>query len=92
MRRKKEIGVRKVLGAHKHSIRVQFLAETYAHALVSLILALILAEIFIPSVNRFFGDSLNLSLYASEYLVPFVFILFLSIGLLSWFFSGSVYV
>ena len=43
-----EVGIRKALGAHRRDLAVQFLTESVLHAVLALIGALILIEIFLP--------------------------------------------
>jgi len=59
-RRAKEIGLRKVMGADKRSIRRQFLGETFLVSMISLILALIIVEIMLPFINEFLSKELTL--------------------------------
>lgn len=55
-KRSVEIGIRKVLGAHKQKIAIQFLSEAVLYALISFVVALILVEIFQPVFSRYIGD------------------------------------
>jgi putative ABC transport system permease protein len=58
--RAKEIGIKKVIGAHRKSLVFQFLSETFIQCLVALFISLLLIEISLPTINTFFN--LNLSL------------------------------
>lgn len=49
--RAREVGVRKVLGAQKHSLVLRFLGESFLLCLISLILALVLAWLLLPLFN-----------------------------------------
>lgn len=79
----KEIGVRKMLGSLKGQIIRQFLAESVLISLFSLIVSLILYEIFQP----FFGQILNKEIPSLRLVSPYFYgvctLLSLSIGLLS---------
>ncbi|MFW6370929.1 MAG: FtsX-like permease family protein [Bacteroidota bacterium] len=88
MRRMKEVGVRKVMGANKASVRIQFLTETYLMVFISIVLAIIIVEIFLPYVNDFFGSLLELSLYKSVYFPLFIVLLFILIGFMSGFYPS----
>jgi putative ABC transport system permease protein len=61
LRRAREAGVRKVLGASQSQIAGQFLRETLVITLVSLVLALIIVRICQPLFNDFTGKTLSLS-------------------------------
>lgn len=52
-RRAREVGVRKVLGAPRKVIIMQFLAEALCMTFLALLLALLLARMILPFVNRF---------------------------------------
>ena len=52
LKRAKEIGVRKVLGAQKSSLMIQFLGESSALVLVSLIIAFTLLATILPLINE----------------------------------------
>lgn len=60
--RSKEVGVRKVLGATKQQLVIQFLTESVALAVLALILALSLVEITLPFFNKLSEKSLTLNL------------------------------
>lgn len=53
--RKKEVGVRKVLGATKNQLAVQFLGESVAYTLVALLLSLGLAGAVLPAFSVVIG-------------------------------------
>ncbi|MCC3861282.1 ABC transporter permease [Pseudemcibacter aquimaris] len=59
--RTKEVGVRKVLGASRKQIAAQFIVESTLMALIALICALVLVEMFSP----FFGSMLGVPLTAA---------------------------
>ena len=56
----KEIGVRKVTGAKRKTLIVQFLAESLVQAFISLLLALALTELLLPLFNLFVGKDIAL--------------------------------
>jgi putative ABC transport system permease protein len=51
-KRAKEVGVRKVIGAEKSSLRLQFLTESFLLSLLSVIIALPLLTISLPYLNQ----------------------------------------
>lgn len=56
----KEVGVRKVTGAKRKTLVVQFLAESLVQAFLSLLLALALTELLLPLFNSFAGKDIVL--------------------------------
>lgn len=58
--RAREVGMRKVVGAHRFQLVRQFLGESLFQALVSLVLAVCIAEFALPVFNGFMGSELSL--------------------------------
>lgn len=58
--RAKEVGVRKVSGAHRSALISQFLGEAVLLALVSVVLAVMLVELTLPFFNTLTGKTLAL--------------------------------
>lgn len=83
--RAKEVGVRKVLGAYRHSIIGQFLGEAILMSLLAFILALCLVEISLPYFNDLFGQDLQTN-YFQSWSIP---VLLAGITLLVGIISGS---
>jgi len=59
-KRAKEVGVRKVIGASKKMLIVQFLIESVIQSFIALFLAFILVELFLPGFNNIMETNLNL--------------------------------
>jgi putative ABC transport system permease protein len=60
-RRAKEVGLRKVIGAHRGQLMGQFLGESLLLSLLALILAVFLVEAALPAFNDLAGKDLKLS-------------------------------
>lgn len=60
--RAKEVGVKKVIGADRKSLIIQFLSETALQCILALLLGIILLEGFLPYLNRLFELSLSFSI------------------------------
>jgi putative ABC transport system permease protein len=71
--RGKEVGLRKVLGAHKKRLVVQFLTESTGFAFVALILSVSLVWLVIPAFNGLTGKEITVT---SLFSVPVLFGLF----------------
>lgn len=74
--RYKEIGVRKVTGAKRKTLIMQFLSESLVQAFISLVLALALAELLLPLFNRMMNTEIALSISWSV----FFYVLFGIVG------------
>ena len=59
-KRAKEVGVRKVTGASRKMLIVQFLTESVIQSFIALFLAYILVELFIPGFNNVMETNLTL--------------------------------
>jgi putative ABC transport system permease protein len=62
--RVREISLRKCMGARRDQLIVQFLGESVLMALVSLVIALALAEVLLPAYSRFMGRPLTFHYFA----------------------------
>jgi len=85
VRRAREVGVRKAIGAQRYQLILQFLGEALLLVLISLILALVLARILLPVANTL----LERTIPASWIWQPQFLALLLAMGLVVAFISGS---
>jgi len=81
--RAREVGVRRVMGAGKSSIRYQFLIETIAISLFALVVAIVLAFLFLPVFNNLTGQALSFFAKENRSLIFWVLLITLSTGLLA---------
>ena len=58
--RAREVGMRKVVGAYRHQLVLQFLGESALLSFLALIFAGLLAELALPRFNTFMGKELSL--------------------------------
>ncbi len=79
MDRAREIGMRKVLGAHRWSVAGQFLSESVLVTLVALLLGLGLTQALLPSFNQILNGMLVMDVNFQH---PVVWIGLLALGLL----------
>ncbi len=83
VKRSKEVGVRKVLGADKQQLVKQFLGETFLITLVSVLLSLGLVEWISKVFNNYFNVYLELDLLGKPSQLVLLVTILLSITLLS---------
>ncbi|MDB5210684.1 MAG: hypothetical protein JWQ30_1511, partial [Sediminibacterium sp.] len=62
LRRAKEIGVRKVVGAGRKQLILQFISETILLAVLAMCIATIATLLVIPALNNFTGKSISFNL------------------------------
>ena len=81
--RSKEIGIKKVAGAQKRAIRIQFLIESVFQVFIALLMALILVGLLIGVFNTTAGKSFSLAdIFRLEYVIGYL-LLALFTGLLA---------
>ena len=62
-RRAREVGIRKVMGAQRNNLIIQFLGEALIVALIASVLAGLISEISIPYFNYLTGKQLNIDYF-----------------------------
>jgi putative ABC transport system permease protein len=67
-RRAKEIGVRKVIGADRKQLIVQFIAETVLLSVLSMIIATVATFFIVPSLNQFTGKAIEFNPFTNPLL------------------------
>jgi putative ABC transport system permease protein len=83
--RAKEVGIRKVLGAHKGMLRRDLLGESVIVALIAFILSVVVIELFLPAFNNFTGKNLSFQLPEDFSLYLILLAITVGVGL----FAGS---
>jgi putative ABC transport system permease protein len=66
--RAREVGVRKVVGAHRSQLIAQFLGESFLLCALAMVVAVILVRITLPAFNAFLGKQMVLQLDAATWL------------------------
>lgn len=85
IKRAKEVGLRKVMGAFRHQLIKQFLGETLIMVSIALVLGVILLELMVPFFNALIGQHLRVEYFSRN---SFLWI-FLLAGLLTGVLAGS---
>lgn len=81
--RNKEIAIKKIIGASRRKIIKQILNESVLLSIIALPTALVLVEIFIPSINNLFKVELILNYFNDPHYLLYMIIITIVIGLLS---------
>ncbi len=84
-RRAREVGIRKVAGAFKRQLIVQFLTESILLAIISLIIALVLVHSLLPNFNTLSGKEIGFDIFTN----PTLILIILGVTLFIGFVSGS---
>lgn len=85
VKRSREIGIRKVLGADRHALIRQFLGETVLFTLIAIILGLLFTELTLPLFNQITNVKLSLqNLTPQQWIV-----MLMGLALFTGIFAGS---
>ncbi len=85
IKRAKEVGMRKVVGARKINVITQFYGESIILTIISMCVAIVLVYLFLPVFNDISGKALSFELMKN----PLLFIGLFIIALITGLFSGS---
>ncbi|MTH17369.1 ABC transporter permease [Flavobacterium sp. LC2016-01] len=77
IKRAKEVGIRKIIGASKSNIVFQFIFETTLISLFSILLALVIVESTLPYYNNFLNK--NLMIIGSQFYLQLILIFVITI-------------
>ncbi|NOQ25579.1 MAG: FtsX-like permease family protein [Bacteroidales bacterium] len=83
IKRTKEVGIRKILGAHKFQLIKQFFGETFLLTIISVFFGILLVETILPYFNQIAGINTDINYLSKSFLL-----IVLSIVLFSSFLSG----
>ncbi len=78
LKRAKEVGVRKSIGANRKQLISQFIGETIFLTFISILISLILTALLLPWLNEFTDKEISYSIFAN----PAVILIFLGFTLL----------
>lgn len=81
--RAKEVGMRKVVGAARSSLVIQFLSESIIISYISLILGLLLVHAFLPAYSTLVDRPLELHYFDNNIVIPVLLFGGLIIGIVS---------
>lgn len=81
--RAKEVGVRKVVGASRKSLIIQFIGESIFTSIVALLVGVFIAELLLPSYGNLLGRQLEINYLDSLFIIPLLLSLAILVGLVS---------
>ena len=71
-KRAKEVGIRKVVGATKHKLIVQFISESVLLSFISMLLAIAIVLLVLPAFNNLVNKNLTLQLFQPLHLAGLI--------------------
>ena len=81
--RAREVGIRKVSGSFRSQLISQFLIESVILSFISLLIALILVELFLPAFNNLAGKQLSFLMDGDLSFLPYIIGIGIFVGLLA---------
>lgn len=83
LKRQREVGLRKTVGAQKSNIMHQFLGETFLLTVLSLFLSIFLFDLLLPVFNHMLGKELSFTLWSLQEFSIMLTMISLSVTLLA---------
>ncbi len=81
--REKEVGVRKVVGADRLQLAIQFIGESVILSLLAFVIALPMVETLLPAFNQYADKNLTLFSYDNVYLILVLPLMAIFIGVIA---------
>jgi putative ABC transport system permease protein len=82
-RRAREVGLRKLVGGQRKQLIRQFLAESISMVFISMVLALILAQLLLPYFNTLSGKTFDQGIFMQWKVIGLILLATLFIGILA---------
>lgn len=81
--RAKEVGVRKVIGAEKRHLGLQFIGESIIISFLAFLITVVLTALSIPYFNELAGKTISAGIFSTPSHILILFLISLGIGLLA---------
>lgn len=81
--RSKEVGMRKVIGASRAQLFRQFIGESVFVSFIALLLAIVLAELFLPFFNSLVDKNLSINFSQNLFIYTALILLIIFVGFIS---------
>jgi len=88
LRRAKEVGVRKVLGAKRPDLWRQFLTESFVMSTIAFLLSMTLALLILPDFNQYAGKAIPRAVLFSPPILVTLILSLIGVGLVSGFYPA----
>ena len=74
LKRAKEIGIQKVIGAQRIQLMRQYFGETFILTIIALVCGVFLVELFLPVLNQLSGKSLSMDFLNPQFIIAILLI------------------
>jgi predicted permease len=88
--RSKEVGIRKVLGSNKRSLKIQFLTEAFLIVLMAVLLAVALAMLALPFISKILDKTVSFDIFKDPSVPLFLLIITVLVTVLAGFYPSIV--
>jgi putative ABC transport system permease protein len=88
--RSQEVGVRKVMGANRRSIILQFWVETQIVVVISVFIGLALTALLLPLFNNMIGSNLSFANFSWREIIPALLILCIALGVVAGYYPALI--
>ncbi|MBS1916752.1 MAG: ABC transporter permease [Bacteroidetes bacterium] len=88
--RSQEVGVRKVMGANRRAIILQFWVETQIVVVIAVIIGLALTSLMLPLFNSIIGSDLNFTNFSWKEIIPALLILCVALGIIAGYYPALI--
>jgi putative ABC transport system permease protein len=79
LKRKKEIGIKKVIGANRRDLILQYYGETSVITITAFGLSFLFVELLIPLMNKLSGKQLSVNYMSPEFIFSAILVIFITI-------------
>ncbi len=83
IRKSKEVGVRKTLGAQQGQLAIQYLSEAFVLTIIAALISVGATELVMPQINSFLGKNISASIIGNGEAFAFLFLVVLFTAFLS---------
>ena len=90
LKRAKEVGVRKTIGASRKQLLVQFLFETVCLTLISIFISCLLGRALLPLINQFTGKQIYFDLVSNPLNLLILLLFSIVVGVMAGFYPALV--
>jgi putative ABC transport system permease protein len=90
MKRAREVGVRKTLGAEKYQLIFQFIGETLVLTAISMVISIALIYLLLPALNQFTDKQMSFGLFTDPLWITAILLLTLIVGVIAGFYPAIV--
>jgi len=85
--RAKEVGIRKAVGSLRQSLVNQFLSESILFSLISFVIGIAIASLFLPEFNQLAGKTLSIP-WQNGWFIPVIIVMALITGVIAGFYPA----